>query len=76
MTMDLLQVKHYLQERRIVPLQDVALHFRVDIDTVKPLLELWVNKGKAKKHAKPAAGTCKGCCKCDPATLETYEWTG
>lgn len=73
--MDLLQVKHYLRERRIVPLQDVAVHFRVEVDTVRPLLELWVNKGKAKKHVG-AAGTCKGCCKCDPATLETYEWTG
>jgi hypothetical protein len=74
--MDLLQVKHYLRERRIVPLQDVALHFRVDVETVKPLLELWVGKGKVKKHAGADAGTCKGCCKCDPATLETYEWTG
>ena len=74
--MDLLQVKHYLRDRRFVPLQDIALHFRVDIDTVRPLVELWVIKGKAKKHDGPAGTTCRGCCKCDPATLEAYEWMG
>lgn len=74
--MDLLQLKHYLQERRIVPLLDVALHFKVEADTVKPLLEVWITKGKARKHVGAAGKNCNGCCKCNPATLETYEWTG
>lgn len=71
--MDLIQLKHYLRARKIVPLQDAALHFKVDVETVRPLLEVWINKGKVRKHAG-AVGTCKGCCKCDPATIETYEW--
>ncbi len=71
--MDLIQVKQYLRERRGVPLQDVALHFKVDVETVRPLLDVWINKGKVRKHAGTVA-ICKGCCKCDPATIETYEW--
>ena len=73
--MDLIQLKQYLRERRVAPLQDVALHFKVDIETVRPLLEVWINKGKLRKKGG-AAGACKGCCKCDPATIEIYEWTG
>jgi len=56
-----------------VPLQDMALHFKVDPDTVRPLLAVWINKGKVRKIAG-AGGACKGCCQCDPATIETYAW--
>jgi putative ferrous iron transport protein C len=73
--MDLIQVKQYLRTRRIAPLQDVALHFKVDVETVRPLLAVWITKGKVRKYSG-SVGTCKGCCKCDPATIETYEWMG
>ena len=71
--MDLLKIKQYLRERKLVPLQDVATHFRVDVEAIRPLLDVWVNKGKAKRHANNL-GCQKGCCKCDPASIETYEW--
>lgn len=71
--MDLIQLKHYLRTRKIVPLQDMALHFRVHVETVRPLLEMWISKGKVQKRAG-AGGACQGCCKCDPATIEIYEW--
>lgn len=71
--MDLIKLKNYLRERKLVPLQDVAMHFRVDVDAVRPMLEVWVNKGKAKRH-KNNIGCQKGCGKCDPASIETYEW--
>jgi DeoR/GlpR family transcriptional regulator of sugar metabolism len=71
--MDLIQLKHYLRERKIVPLQDVALHFKAEIETVRPLLETWMKKGKLQKQ-NGSLGACKGCCKCDPATIELYEW--
>jgi hypothetical protein len=73
--MDLITLKNYLRKQRLVPLQDVAMHFRVDVETVRPLLDVWVNKGKAKKHAGNL-GCQKGCCKCDPSLIETYEWIG
>ena len=72
--MDLLTVKKYLENRKTVPLPDAALHFRVAPETIRPLFEIWVQKGKAKKLTGTAP--CKGCCKCDPATLESYQWLG
>jgi len=71
--MDLIQLKQYLQARRIVPLQDVAFHFKVDVETVRPLLDVWIGKGRVRRNAG-TAGACQGCCKCDPATIEIYEW--
>ena len=73
--MDLIQIKQYLKERKLAPLQDIAIHFRADVDTVQPMLDIWVRKGKVKKHAGDL-GCQKGCCKCDPAAIITYEWVG
>ena len=56
-----------------MPLRDMALHFRVEVDTLRPLVEAWVRKGKARKLPGSTAA-CKGCCTCDPATIELYEW--
>ncbi|MDD2467030.1 MAG: FeoC-like transcriptional regulator [Desulfobulbus sp.] len=71
--MDLIQLKHYLRSRKITPLQDAAHHFQVDVETIRPLCEIWINKGKIRRRMD-ATGACKGCCKCDPATIEMYEW--
>jgi len=71
--MDLIQLKHYLHARKIVPLQDMALHFKVEVETIRPLLEVWINKGKVGKRAG-VAGACRGCCKCNPAAIEIYQW--
>ena len=72
--MDLIQVKKYLQERRAVTLKDVSTHFNQNADTVRPLLDTWVGKGKVKRVVGKSCG--KGCCQCDPDTLEVYEWIG
>ena len=73
--MNLIDLKNYLQLRRIVPLPDIAMHFRTDIETVRPLLAVWIGKGKLVKRDGPSTG-CKGCCQCDPASIEVYEWVG
>ncbi|MBL0715302.1 MAG: FeoC-like transcriptional regulator [Desulfosarcina sp.] len=68
-----IEIKQYLIERRLATLQDIAIHFRKETDTVTPMLDMWIRKGKLKKHDGDL-GCQKGCCKCDPATIETYEW--
>jgi hypothetical protein len=73
--MDLIQLKEYLRARKIAPLQDMALHFRTDVTTIRPLLAIWVGKGKVRQRPGSAV-PCKGCCQCDPATIEVYEWIG
>ncbi len=70
---DLIQLKQYLRGRKVAPLQDIALHFKVDITVVRPLLEVWAAKGKVQK-IEGAAADCGGCCKCDAAAIELYEW--
>ncbi|WP_310601408.1 FeoC-like transcriptional regulator [Desulfobulbus sp.] len=72
--MDLITVKQYLRMRKIVPLQDLAFHFQTEADSIRPLLDIWMKKGKVRKRTGDAATGCKGCCKCDPATIEVYEW--
>lgn len=73
--MDLITVRHYLQERRIVSLQDIATHFRVDAQTIRPLLDIWIKKGKAKRITD-ANAACACCAECESAKVETYQWVG
>ncbi len=70
---DLIQLKQYLRGRKVTPLQDMALHFKVDIAAVRPLLEVWMAKGKVR-NIEGVAANCGGCCKCDAAAIELYEW--
>ena len=68
-----IEIRKYLSRRRLATLHDIALHFRMTTDAVRPMLELWIKKGKVRKHGN-SPGCSRGCCKCDPATIETYEW--
>ena len=68
-------IKKYLVERKLVTLQDIAIHFRAKTETIVPMLDLWVKKGKLKKH-DDTLGCQKGCCHCDPASIQAYEWVG
>lgn len=71
--MDLIGVKRYLQEHKIVTLQDIATHFRVEPDAIRPLLDTWIKKGKAVKIAD-ASQACSCCSHCDCHKIETYQW--
>lgn len=71
--MDLIELKKYLRDRHVVPLQDMAHHFHTDIETIRPLLAVWIGKGKVRQRPRSSA-PCKGCCQCAPATVEVYEW--
>ena len=75
--MDLIQLKHYMQARTVVPLHDIALHFNTDSETIRPLLQLWMTKGKVVRlNQEKRQSACKGCCSCDPSTIEIYAWSG
>lgn len=69
----ILDLRDFLQQRRRASLQDLALRFAMDADTLRPMLHKWINKGKIRKAS--VSGECGGsCCKCDPALTEIYEW--
>lgn len=73
--MILSELRSYLKEQRRVALKDMEIHFKVDADALRGMLGVWITKGNVKKL--PIGTACSsGCCKCDPALTEIYEWVG
>lgn len=68
-----IEIKKYLSQRKLATLNDIALHFRMTTEAVAPMLDLWIRKGRVKKH-DGNLGCRKGCCKCDEAAIVSYEW--
>jgi len=73
--MILSELRHYLkqQQQQQVTLHDLALHFDCDPHALRGMLNKWVSKGKVKKLT-PSSNCGTGCCKCDPALTELYQW--
>ncbi|WP_078119697.1 FeoC-like transcriptional regulator [Thiosocius teredinicola] len=71
--MILSELRDYLQMHRRVALKDMAYRFDTDQDALRGMLQKWISKGRVKKL--PTGTACSsGCCKCDSASLEMYEW--
>jgi len=70
--MILTEVKHYLKNRREAPLRDMSLHFDMDQDALRGVLEQWVRKGKVRRL--PSGTPCNGCSSCEPVNIELYAW--
>ncbi|OOZ40356.1 FeoC-like transcriptional regulator [Solemya elarraichensis gill symbiont] len=73
--MILSEVREYVKERGRVTLADIVLHFDSDPESVRPMLEIWIKKGKIRKEMLTSA--CGSSCNaCDTATTEIYTWNG
>jgi len=72
--MILSDLRDYLKQQQRVTLHDLMIHFRMDADALRGMLEVWIRKGKVKKNAPDSAVCGSSCCKCDPALTELYEW--
>ena len=71
--MILSEVRDYLKQRGQCTLSDIALHFDIDPDAVRGMLEVWMRKGKVEKLS--ATGSCgTSCNSCEPAATEIYVW--
>ncbi len=71
--MILSELKDYVKSRRQVSLKDAALHFDVEPEAIRGMLEFWVRKGKISKHGNDAA--CAGGCACSfKEDQEMYVW--
>ncbi|MBC8212602.1 MAG: FeoC-like transcriptional regulator [Gammaproteobacteria bacterium] len=60
--MILKEVKTYLQTQRQASLSEMAIHFDIDADALKGMLEFWVKKGIIR-HT-PASAVCSSGCSC------------
>lgn len=70
----LLEIKRYLQKNQRATLNEMAIHFDTEPETMRGMLQQWVHKGKVTRF--DTAGSCAGSCpmcRCGDA-LETYEW--
>lgn len=71
--MILADIRRYLQQRRQASLADLALHFDVDPDALRGMLDVWMRKGAVYKLAATAA--CgSSCTQCDSTATEVYAW--
>jgi putative ferrous iron transport protein C len=69
------KVREYVKERGRVTLADIVLHFDSDPESVRPMLDIWIKKGKISKEMLTSA--CGSSCNsCDAATTEIYIWNG
>ncbi|GJM07499.1 MAG: hypothetical protein DHS20C10_12330 [marine bacterium B5-7] len=68
------QLKLYLQLNQQVSLHDVMVHFSIDEEQARELMQHWIRKSCVEKVD---AETCKDpCVQCHPAALERYAWVG
>ncbi len=71
--MILSDLRSYLKEQKRVALKDVEMRFNIDADALRGMLSKWITKGYVRRL--PSGTSCSsGCCKCDPALTELYEW--
>lgn len=70
--MILSQLSDYLRQQRRASVADLALGLDASPDALRAMLGTLQRKGRVRKLDGPRCAS--GCCKCDPASLEMYEW--
>ena len=71
--MILSEIRDYIRERKQATIADIAIHFDSDPDTVRGMLEVWINKGQIRKSLLTSdCGT--SCNKCNLSDIEIYNW--
>lgn len=71
--MMLVDLRNYVAARGRVSMRDLALHFQVEPEAVRGMLEHWIRKGKVRRDAAcPPCGS--GCCNCASDLTEIYLW--
>lgn len=71
--MILSDVRDYLKQQQRVALADLSSHFGIEADALRGMLGKWISKGYLRK-LPPGTACGSGCCQCDPALIELYEW--
>ena len=65
----------YLQQHQRASLHDMALGLDTDAEALRNMLSVLERKGRVSRL--PSGTPCSGGCgKCQPHTVEIYEWTG
>lgn len=69
----LLAIKHYLHDKRTANLDELAWHFKLQPEVLRPMLEHWIRKGRLVRcvRDKPCGSPCASC---RPTCNEIFEW--
>jgi len=71
--MILTETKNFFLRQRMASLSDLSIHFGVEPDALRGILDQWIRKGKLCKL--PQGKSCRGCCEaCNSDRTEIYEW--
>lgn len=68
------EVKNYLTERKIATLNDIALHFDMEPDAVRGILDIWIMKGRVRIHQGDECSSGSCCGGCGEHYKDIYEW--
>ena len=71
--MILADLKNYLREQHVVSLNDLVMHFDMDPDTIRNMLEVLIRKGQVRKIQETEVH-CRKCAQCHMLASELYEW--
>jgi len=69
----LTEIRQYCTGRGVVSLHDLKVHFRVEADVMRRMLEHWIRKGRLRKY-RPCGGCGSSCGGCNPELSEFYQW--
>lgn len=72
--MILSRVSDYMKQHRRASVLDLAHGLDAAPDALKGMLGILERKGRVRRL--PAGTACNGCHKCDPNSVELYEWVG
>jgi|GEM_PF-890596 len=80
----LTDIKNFFSRQRMASISDLSIHFGVEPDALRGILDQWIRKGildqwirKGNLWKLPQGKTCKGCCEaCNSDHTEIYKWIG
>ena len=66
------EVQNFLSQKKKASLADMQLHFRMDGNALRGMLNKLIRKGRVRKMED--GKKCGGCHSCEPEAIEFYEW--
>ncbi|MEO0968563.1 MAG: FeoC-like transcriptional regulator [Cyanobacteria bacterium J06639_18] len=70
--MILKELQQFFSQHQKVSLADLQLHFRIDADALRQILNRLIRKGRIRKMEDTRK--CGGCHSCADEAIEFYEW--
>jgi NAD-dependent dihydropyrimidine dehydrogenase PreA subunit len=71
------ELKEFIQERKMVTIYDLAFRFEAELDVLRDMLDLLIEKGIISKRQTSSEDKCTSCRSCSSScspSIEIYEW--